>query len=75
MYDIEIEDDIPLPDAPATRMRYPWDKLKPGQSFFIPGKTESRVTPKRLREAGWKFTSAAETTPYGERGRRYWRVE
>lgn len=75
MYNIEIEDGIPLPAITAGRMRYPWDKLQPGQSFFIPGATESRVTPKKLREQGWKFTSAVEETHYGERGRRYWRVE
>ena len=42
MTEIEIEDDVPLPD-PATTRRYPFNKMKVGQSF--PRRTRKRLRP------------------------------
>ena len=71
MTEIEIEDDVPLPD-PATTRRYPFNKMKVGQSFyggqeklFRPLPPITRCAPQDVR-----FTARREGDHY-----RVWRIK
>lgn len=40
------------------RLRYPWDRLKTGGSFFVPGRTPSQLSGAKRnaeRRLGWKY--------------------
>ena len=34
---IKVEKDIPIPQAYLKRIKYPWDDMAVGDSFFLPG--------------------------------------
>ena len=70
MTEIEIEDDVPLPD-PATTRRYPFNKMKVGQSFTADKKVISSVAANhKVRPQDGRFTSRREGDHY-----RVWRIK
>ena len=83
--EFQIEDDVKIPDQLVGRVsRYapvPLDQLKPGQSIFVPMRSEKSAqhhrqallshAQKRLKE--WKFTTRAEEKD-GVQGARIWRT-
>ncbi len=64
---IEIEDGIPVPPPAGRASKYPWDGIKVGQSFLIPGRQKKLLVPKRLKPR--KFTQRVDET-----GLRVWRA-
>jgi len=66
---ITVESGIP---APASRTKYPWDAMKVGESFFVPGKSTNQLgglLTARARADGRKYTSRTV-----DGGTRVWRI-
>ena len=67
---------IPEPKSPGAR-KYPWNKLAPGGSFFIPRKSVDQVSSavsNAAKRLGWKFTMRSvieKKVP----GVRVWRID
>lgn len=59
MFDIKI-DDIPYPSE-ADECVYPFEKLKPGQSFFIPGETSPHRIASCLNKKGLNLLFSVRT--------------
>jgi hypothetical protein len=72
--DVAIEDSVPVPLEPQTRRgrppSFPFLKLLPGQSFFVPGRNLIRVSEWNLRYKDRRWVSRQENG-----GVRVWRVE
>mgnify|MGYP005872447597 CR=1 FL=1 len=85
MTDIKLDDDVPMPTR-GRKFKYPWTKMKIGQSFFVPGanmngSTEERPGPRMGNMAyqasklyGRKF-SCESRVEEGVAGVRVWRKE
>ena len=70
MSEIELEDDVPLPDRVTTR-RYPFYKMKVGQSFTSDKKVVSALAANhKQRPQDGIFTARQEGDHY-----RVWRIE
>ncbi len=73
--EFEIESDIPLPPTLAGRpAKYPWDKMKLGDSFFSPNRNVSTCVSHTNKKSGMKFT-VRKSTKGGVEGWRVWRIE
>lgn len=86
----EIEDAVPLPPANSSRIKYPFDDLAPGASFFVAavigeGDTESSACNRlqsvlhscaraAVKRTGSRFTTR-RWSEAGEPGIRVWRIE
>lgn len=68
--EFKIEKGIRVPDP----VRYPWDELKVGDSFFVPGATAAKMggslSYQRRKHPDRKFTSCTV-----DGGVRIWRTE
>lgn len=74
MTEFVIDTDVEAPSQRAARKgAYPWDALKKGNSFFVPG-VKGLSAPSRLREKGWEFTTQRREEG-GEKGVRAWRTK
>ena len=73
---IEISSDIPIP-VPGGRRRYPWKKMKVGDSFFLPGneQTQNTVSGAGRNIFGAGCVSTRKTTENGVVGYRVWRIK
>lgn len=67
---VAVECDVQLPQF--RRRRYPWSSLRPGDSFFVPGKTTTDIAGS-VSYARWK-TGFHFTTRSERDGVRVWRV-
>jgi hypothetical protein len=68
---IKIEKGVPIPRR-GNNTKYPWDKLEPGDSFFIAGKKTSQISGSFVsakRRLGIRLTARAENG-----GTRIWRL-
>lgn len=70
---IKIDKNIPLPfQGPSNSTKYPWAKLKPGDSFFVPDMTTHRfggTVGFARKNTGFKLV-----TRKSNNGVRVWRV-
>ena len=75
---IEVDTGIPLPwNGERPNTVYPWARLTPGDSFFVPGKTADCLNGPRQyqqRKRGWKITMKG-VTENGIKGVRVWRAK
>lgn len=67
MYEIKIESDVAAPSKGAW-MRYPWDKMQPGDS------ADFGASAKRAHDAARKW-GASHGAKFSRRGTRIWRIE
>jgi hypothetical protein len=75
--EIKVEEGVPIPEAAQRGTLYPWEDMKIGSSFFIPGdpaKVFNKVTTAANRR---KSLHPGEnyTTRKVEGGVRCWRIE
>jgi len=66
MTEIKIEKNVPVP---VGRLKYPWDAMKPGDSFLTNGRSQLNP-PQHLVDQGWRFTQRRTNN-----GLRIWRVK
>lgn len=71
-----VEPNVPIPPQRGGRPKYPWKRMKVGESFLVPGQDKERVMNSLTscrrsaqRTTGWRFT--LRSTAYGVR---VWRV-
>jgi len=74
---IKIDRNVPAPEFKGNR-KYPWDEMKVGDSFFVPGGKHSGLRGPANNAAarignGCKFR-CRELTEKGVSGARIWRV-
>jgi hypothetical protein len=70
---MKIDTDKPLPPAPRPQTKYPWDQMKPGDSFLVTGaKFDSMKNIAKFAgmRRGWTFEIRRE----GDDGTRVWRT-
>ncbi len=73
--EFEIESEIPLPHVLFGRpAKYPWAKMKVGDSFFSPCPSVSTSVSHVNKKSGMKFT-VRKSTKDGVQGWRVWRIE
>jgi len=74
----EIDFNVPIPSPKAVVTKYPFAIMKIGDSFFVPNKTASEVSPHfaraRRRLPGTKF-ACRTVVENGVKGVRVWRVK
>ena len=71
----EIEDNVEIPPrCGRSKSKYPWAKMKVGQSFFVPDGSQPSLSATAIgysyRHPEMKFTTAKEAG-----GVRVWRIE
>lgn len=76
---IEVDHTHPIPEpANGPTMKYPWSRMSPGDSFFVPFDADDKGQGNRLRSA-----ASTRKTRHGEQytvrrvadGYRIWRME
>lgn len=70
--EITIESGIPIPQNAGRPARYPFAAMRPGDSFFVPGKKSVSV-PKK--DEGGRWYATRRVTEADVDGVRVWRVE
>ena len=74
---MKIDKGVPIPLKGARGSKYPFAEMVVGESFFVPEKTPSQITPIGIHHAkrlGFKFTPRT-VIENGIKGVRVWRKE
>ena len=73
----DIDDSIPIPPHNQRNIKYPWEGMKVGDSFFVPA--EEDIGRNRTRNAAYQANQRYGSNRYTTRkvtgGVRVWRVE
>ena len=72
---IEIEDGVPMPKYPTKPNKYPFDGLKVGQSFFVPGLVTVTQLGGSRHHAARKFPDRKFIARVMDGGVRMWRAK
>lgn len=75
MSEFRVEDGVAVPARAGKKSKYPWENLKPDQSFFVPDGKKQSITSSAYRygkDHDMKFT-IREVTENGVTGVRVWR--
>src|SRR5882757_2034736 len=74
----EIMNDVEIPERRARQSKYPWDKLEPGQSFFVKGGRtnvfSTLCSTKNKYDTSRRFTSREWHNADGDIGVMVWRL-
>ena len=75
---IEIESNVPIPESTSgRRLKYPFESLEVGDSFFVEGKEPAQVSGSKKHfsaKLGHRYICRTVTED-GVKGVRLWRVE
>lgn len=72
----KIDSNIPMTTVrPGPKCKYPYDRLKVGQSFFIPGATTVFTLTIANKNLAPKRFASRKRAEGGVTGRRVWRVK
>ena len=71
---IDIDTDIPVPDKSSGTTKYPFNKMKPGNSILVPPEMQERVA-SAARAYAMKHNLKFTTRKQPDGSRRIWRTE
>lgn len=72
-----VEKGVPIPESRGQHGKYPWSKLRPGDSFFVAGQTSQTFgTARQYAATRHGITLISRTvTERGKSGVRVWRTK